>query len=331
MITLAFDLGIKNLAYCLLKQHENGSSDCTKMNHTIIDWNNINLLEGGISSQSSNRCKGCNGPGHFKGEGAVWCKGCSTGIRRPKKSICKPTLVILPGCTNKKLPKLLDLRKLAGADYKKTSREDVEKHLATLYLMPYIPPKAKAPAMYEIYKNMSAWLDTKLEDFKQANVIKVENQPVLTNPVIKSVQMILFTLLWEKLTKNYGWKGLIQFVHAKVKTEKIVEDMTKGDDGVISHVKPEEICEEEESMLLEDECKDSKDSKEIKKTVTKTETKSDKYNERKKAAEDETEKILKSVNESERWIKFFKDQTKKSDLADCLLMAVAPVLRVTNS
>lgn len=316
MITLAFDLGIKNLAYCLLKQKEDDTSDCIKMNHTILDWNNINLLEGGISSQSSNRCKGCSGPGHFKGENAVWCKGCSTGIRRPKKAVCKPTLVILPGCTNKKLPKLLDLRKLAGADYKKSSREDVEKYLANLYLMPYVPPKAKAPAMYEIFKNMSAWLDTKLEDFKQADVIKIENQPCMSNPVIKSVQMILFTLLWEKLTKNYGWKGLIQFVHAKVKTEKLVEGETS--DKVISHVKPEEICEEEEFSLLEGDSK-------------KTITKSDKYNERKKAAEDETEKILKSVNESERWIKFFKDQTKKSDLADALLMAVAPVLRNTNS
>jgi hypothetical protein len=323
MITLAFDLGIKNLAYCLLKQKD---PDNISENHTIIDWNNINLLEGGISSQSSNRCKGCSGPGHFKGEGAVWCKGCSTGIRRPKKAICKPTLGILPGCTNKKLPKLLDLRKLAGADYKKSSREDVEKHLASLYLMPYVPPKAKAPAMYEIFKNMSAWLDTKLSDFKQADVIKVENQPCMTNPVIKSVQMILFTLLWEKLTKTYDWKGLIQFVHAKVKTEKLVEGETKDDhtDNVISHVKPESIDEDEEAMLLEDSCKKGKD-------CSKTVTKSDKYNERKKAAEDETEKILKIVNESEKWIKFFKDQTKKSDLADCLLMAVAPVLRNTNS
>ncbi len=316
VVTLAFDLGIKNLAYCLLKQKDPiNISD----NHTIIDWNNINLLEGGISSQSSNRCKGCNGPGHFKGEGFVWCKGCSSGIRRPKKATCKPTLPILPGCTNKKLPKLLDLRRLAGPDYKKSSREDVEKYLSGLYLMPYIPPKAKAPAMYEIFKNMTAWLDSKLSDFKQADVIKIENQPVMTNPVIKSVQMILFTLLWEKLTKTYDWKGLIQFVHAKVKTEKLVEGETS--DKVITHVKPEEIDEEEEALLLEEDNKDSK----------KIVTKSDKYNERKKAAEDETEKILKSVNESEKWIKFFKDQTKKSDLADCLLMAVAPVLRNTNS
>ena len=293
VIVLAFDLGIKNLAYCLLKQKNPDSGDD---NHTILDWNNINLLEGGISTQSSNRCKGCNGPGHFKGEGSVWCKGCSSGIRRPKKSTCKPSLTILPGCTNKKLPKLLDLRKLAGLDYKKS------------------PPKAKAPAMYEIYKNMTAWLDTKIAIFKQADMIRIENQPVLTNPVIKSVQMILFTLLWEKLTKTYGWKGLIQFVHAKMKTEKLVEDGKEKTD-VISHIDPESIEEDEEKILLD----------------VKEPSKADKYAERKKAAEDETLKILKIVNESDKWNDFFKGQTKKSDLADCLLMSVAPLLRLTNS
>jgi hypothetical protein len=316
MITLAFDLGIKNLAYCLLKQKD---PDNISENHTIIDWNNINLLEGGISSQSSNRCKGCSGPGHFKGEGAVWCKGCSTGIRRPKKAICKPTLGILPGCTNKKLPKLLDLRKLAGADYKKSSREDVEKHLASLYLMPYVPPKAKAPAMYEIFKNMSAWLDTKLADFKQADVIYIENQPSMVSPVMKSIQMILFTLLWEKLTKTYDWKGLIQFVHAKVKTEKLVEGEIKDDDNVISHV----ISEEEEKDILDDLIHKDK--------IIEEKTSSKKYDERKKAAEKETLIILKSVNESEKWNNFFYNQTKKSDLADALLMSIKVPIRSISS
>jgi hypothetical protein len=84
-------------------------------------------------------------------------------------------------------------------------------------------------------------------------------------------------------------------------------------------VKPEEIGEDEEEELLK--CSDEK----------KVVTKSDKYAERKKAAEDETEKILKDVNDSARWIEFFKGQMKKSDLADCLLMSIAPVLRLTNS
>jgi hypothetical protein len=321
MKVLAFDLGIRNLAFCLVEQKNNDIS-VGDSKHTIIDWNNVDLMAGGMSTQSANRCKGCSGPACFSGEDAVWCKGCGTGIRRPKKAVCKPTLPVIPGCTNKKLPKLLDLRKLAGVEYKKSSREDVEKYLGTKYLMPWSPPKARAPAMFEIYKNMSAMLDRKIEVFKQADIIYIENQPVLKNPVIKSVQMILFTLLWEKLTKTYGWKGMIQFVHAKVKTEKLVGD--SGDD-VISHVKPEMIDEDEEKGLLEDgEKKGKKESKEGKKET-------EKYAERKKAAEDETERILKEIVESEKWTEFFRGQTKKSDLADALLMGVRTVTRFTNS
>lgn len=326
MIILAFDLGIKNLAFCLLKQKDESSDK-----HTIIDWNNIDLLAGGRSTQSANRCKGCNGPGHYIQKTeifTVWCKGCATGIRRPKKSTCKPTLPVLPGCSNKKLPKITELRKLAGPDFKKSIKEEIMKHLETLYLVPFEPPKAKAPPMYEIFKNMSAWLDSNLENFKQADIIKIENQPCMTNPVIKSVQMILFTLLWEKLTKTYDWKGLIQFVHAKKKTEKLADESSDSkQDNVISHVKLEVISDEEELLLLETK----EETKEHNHYEKKIKTLAEKYAERKKAAEDETEKILKDVNESARWIEFFKTQTKKSDLADCLLMSVAPVLRLTNS
>ena len=64
MSILAFDLGIRNLAYCLV----DGSG-------AIIDWNNYDLLAG-TDSQSASRCS-CGGPPSWTDlSGGLFCKKC---------------------------------------------------------------------------------------------------------------------------------------------------------------------------------------------------------------------------------------------------------------
>jgi hypothetical protein len=54
------------------------------------------------------------------------------------------------------------------------------------------------------------------------------------------------------------------------------------------------------------------------------------YRARKKATEEEVEKMLSGAG-YETWKTFYDGQRKKNDLADALLMACAPVLRLVSS
>ncbi len=133
---------------------------------------------------------------------------------------------------------------------------------------------------------MDSWLDRMLPTFAQATLIRLENQPVMKGPTMKSVQIMLFTLLGHRLEKEHGWDGRLEFVHAGTKTKDAKVDTVIED--------PPEI-----SGSAEDEGKA--------------------YRARKKTAESETEQALK---DHESWLRFFQSRSKKSDLADAFLMAL---------
>jgi hypothetical protein len=108
---------------------------------------------------------------------------------------------------------------------------------------------------------------------------------------MKSVQIMLFTLLGHRLEREHGWKGAIEFVHAGVKTRGA-----------------EEAAEEAKE--------------DVGNTETSAETTADEgkaYRSRKKTAEAETEAALAG---NTVWLPWFKGRSKKSDLADAFLMAL---------
>ncbi len=212
MYILAFDLGIRNLAFCL--------ADVSGAQFTIETWTNYDLLAG-TDSQTASRCA-CGGPPSWTdAAAAIWCKKCV------KKG--QTTLKGLPADLVKMDVKSLKTLALAegwtiGA---KPKKEDYMRELQTRYLLPYAKPKNTIKTdLIVILEALEAFLDKYLADFAKAVEIRIENQPVFDAPTMKSVQIILFTLLAHRLRKEHAWSGRLCFVHASKKTEEVAEEVT---------------------------------------------------------------------------------------------------------
>jgi hypothetical protein len=289
-------MGIRNLAYCLVRHKADKS-------WTITHWNNIDLLEGGIASQDSKKCSACTSPAAWihTGDSSRWCKGCATGVRRKKTATLRPTLPCLPcGLTVKPLRELA----LTGdwPNAKKAKKEDLTAMAASRYLMPWKPAKATDSSLMTILRAMDTWLDTVLPTFASATLIRLENQPVMKGPTMKSVQMILFTLLSHRLVREHAWTGSIEFVHAGTKTRAAeataaaAVPATAVPANVIVSTVPVVATTKEEGAA---------------------------YRARKKTAEAEAVEVLTKAGASAAaWLAFFNGKSKKSDLADALLMAL---------
>jgi len=155
------------------------------------------------------------------------------------------------------------------------------------WLMPWKAAKTKDAGLAEILLAMDTWLTSVLPTFATSSLIRLENQPVMKGPTMKSVQMILFTLLSHRLRVEYAWTGSIEFVHAGTKSRG---STTKP--GVSVDLSGAAVATDEGAA----------------------------YRARKKDATDEVVKHLTAKGDTV-WLEYFKGKTKKSDLADAFLMA----------
>ena len=217
----SFDLGIKNLSYCVTKNDSSGNL------LVIYRWVNLNLLADGAASQSQTRC-GCGGPASWSSMNttdsqiSLLCKKCA------KKS-SKPGLELTG-------TKLSDWREwavstlgIAEKDAKKMPKNAIQARAASVRLMPYKAPKAKGVSLQSLLAAMEICLTTELAHLHRADVIRIENQPSEFAPHMKSVQIMLFTLLDHRLRTEKNWKGSIEFANASVKTRGT--DAATGKDG----------------------------------------------------------------------------------------------------
>lgn len=222
MSTIAsFDLGIKNLSYCVASFDASGSLIEVKR------WANLNLLADGAESQSQTRC-GCGGPASWadKSVGKIWCKKC---VKKGAAGT-KPVLDL-----TEKAPKLADWRTWAPAglgvteaEAKKMTKSVLEERAAAVRLMPYKAPKAKGVTLQSLLVAMEVCLDSELTWLAAADRIRLENQPSEFAPHMKSVQIMLFTLIDHRLRVEKGWKGTMEFVSASVKTRGAAVAAGKG-------------------------------------------------------------------------------------------------------
>jgi hypothetical protein len=153
--------------------------------------------------------------------------------------------------------------------------------------MPWKPKKAMGVSLTVLLRAMDTWLNSVLPTFASASLIRLENQPAMSNPTMKSVQIMLFTLLSHRLAREHGWTGAIEFVHAGTKTKGATA--TGATDTVTTATADEGAA----------------------------------YRARKKTAETETTEALTRAGASS-WLTYFQSKTKKSDLADAFLMALRP-------
>jgi hypothetical protein len=215
---LAFDIGIRNLAWCLLE-------GTTKP--TILGWQNYDLLAGRghedtVKAQKT-PCRFCKVAAAFSTPAGVTClRHCPAG---------QPPLKDLSGVVQKTatLPVLRLVAAAQGLPVKKATKVALMTALAPTVSFPIERLKVKKAVENDlalIHDSIRAFIVSHLELFRQATHICLENQPVLKNPTMKTVQILLFATLRDLLQPG---PPPLKLVHAGKKV--VVEGAATGDAG----------------------------------------------------------------------------------------------------
>ena len=203
----SFDLGIKNLSYAVVTFDASGALVA------VNRWANLNLLAGGADSQSQTRCGICQGPASWqdKPAGTIYCKKC---VRARRLATCDDTAKPL-AALREAAPALLGCE---AAEVRRLKKTEIVDRIAARFLIPYKAPKSKGVSLQTLLAGMETCLNAELPHLAAAQRIRLENQPSEFAPHMKSIQIMLFTLIDHRLRTEFGWGGVMEFVNAGVKT-----------------------------------------------------------------------------------------------------------------
>ena len=202
---LAFDIGIKNLAFCILEETH------------ILALENVNLLP----PVEPVPCSTCKVRASFRIQENVYCK----------RHIPK-THTILPELSKKKLPvhnTLKELVKTHGCDTDGKTKEKCLDALSKKFVFPFEQPKqanASHVSLEIIHDALRVFVRESWPLFEGCTHVLLENQPAFKNPHMKSVQVLLFAVLREAFLTHQQTPSY-HFIHAKKK----VQDAQAGDAG----------------------------------------------------------------------------------------------------
>ncbi len=198
---LTFDIGIRNLAWCLL--------ECTEQVWSILGWENFDLLAGTTSQEATQKsiCVRCGKGGtHLAGEVVICRKHAPPNF---------PILSDLSGNFYKTIPTLKILKTIPKISAK-GRREEIISDIRTKFAIP-IPIFKKSVKqnsdLVVLHTALQNFVNSRLSLFRSANTILLENQPAFKNPTMKSLQILLFATLRERLPGTH-----VGFVHASKKT-----------------------------------------------------------------------------------------------------------------
>jgi hypothetical protein len=203
---VAFDIGIKNLAFCILENDKD-----------VLALENCNILE----PVEQINCSKCTIKASYTVDGNVFCK----------RHIPK-THTILKELDNKKLPVIKSLKELIithNCENLGSTKEKCLESLAKKFAFPFEQPKqenASKVSLELIHNSLRKFVQEKWLIFSNCTHVLLENQPAFKNPHMKSVQVLLFATLREQFLKNQQTPEY-HFIHAKKK----VSDAKKGDEG----------------------------------------------------------------------------------------------------
>jgi len=210
----SFDLGIKNLSFCVATFDASGGLVAVRR------WANLNLLADGAESQSQTRCgfAGCGGPASWQLPvgGGLRCKRC-VGKGRTGSAVAFE----LEGSPSVAALRTWVVDHVSGhtsATARALKKPDLLELVSARRMMPYKAPKAKGVSLQAVLSGMEAALDAELPAIAAAGRVRIENQPSEFAPHMKSVQMMLFALISHRLQREHAWSGSIEFANAAVKT-----------------------------------------------------------------------------------------------------------------
>lgn len=289
---MAFDIGIKNLAYCIMEYSQDTSG-------TIISWENINLFDqdGEVAAAAAAAVLGC-AKCKVKAKYTVSILPEQTLIVSPDPAVQKPIqknycarhapykpIADENGSPYSTAPPLARIKELVAASVpaekqprKSAKREDWLAVLSTVAAIP-VPraPKAKPVTkngLDHIHDAIRTFIAERIGHIATCGDILLENQPVFKNPTMKSVQILLYATLRDMIIAEGGDAAEMHLVHAGKK----VKGAAAGDAG---------------------------------------------YAARKEGSETRTTAWLTSRGATaNEWAAHFKAAKKKSDLADALCMCL---------
>jgi len=248
---LAFDIGIRNLAWCLMTKNESSWS--------ILGWDNYDLLAE-TSTQTAKDglkmlCSVCKKkPAKFQRLGGpVTCVKCCPTEFPPMKD--------LSGNICKTIPSLPTLKTLCVAyNLKKKTKQALLDLLEKHYSLPIVSTKAtrsKTEDLATIHSSMQRFVTNAAPLFEKATHILLENQPAFKNPTMKSVQILLFATLRDRLKPFSETEAgrYVGFVHAGKKGG----ETTKGAKGDAGYGSRKKASEERVKAFFEKECIIDKD------------------------------------------------------------------------
>jgi hypothetical protein len=158
---LTFDIGIRNLAWCLL---EKGTGTWS-----ILGWENYDLLAGSSSEEAKQAakvfCKTCGKKGTHEWKGEFFCRKHCTGAT---------PLSDLSGNLLKKIPAVATLRVLAGPAAKKFRKLELLEEIKKKFAIPIEPKKATKAIQTDLgalHSALQKFVDERRELFRTASRI----------------------------------------------------------------------------------------------------------------------------------------------------------------
>jgi hypothetical protein len=206
MRVLSFDIGIKNLAWCLMDSSAG-----------VIDWCNYNIMNdisGAVASVPKCKC-GSNAAWEYSANGLLH-NSCKRHLPKDR-----------PATEASSVSELKNLLKENGKPTKGTKDKLHELALECASLpCKRKTTKTKNLGLLEIYDGIRTCIRTRSVNMLTADKILLENQPAYKNPTMKTIQSFLFAALREA-SHDINKFPSIDLVHASQK----VEYETKGDAG----------------------------------------------------------------------------------------------------
>lgn len=221
---LSFDIGIKNLAWCITQQQ-------TGEVFQILGWGNYNLLEERSTESPTSKgptCMSCSAKAKYSSQKGICC-----GKHIPQTH---PVLKDLSGVAITKIPSAPILKQYLQAKAIRPlpkGRDQMVEKLKEFYSLPLQKikvPHAAAIDISKIHDSIRNFVANELSSFfDKITEVRLENQPVLKNPVMKTIQILLFATLRDAVidSKKQTTLPIFKLVHAGTK----VKGKESGDKG----------------------------------------------------------------------------------------------------
>lgn len=226
-IICSWDVGIKNLAYCILEKQ----ADTFK----ILNWNVINLK---LHSEADQKCDKCaKKASHLfktRDKDVYFCKAhCETFKSQLIESNVTDNADPDQKCSFYNKNELCQETsvKCLNAIHVCKKHHKTLLHTKTHGILAYKKPKS-THNLYELNTQLYLELD-KINDFSKVTHVIIENQPAYINPVMKTISVFVFSYFTYKKLNCLDWKlNKVSFYSAsnKMKIDNMADTVEQQPD-----------------------------------------------------------------------------------------------------